>query len=79
MSVPTFDNSESHLANPSILAPDFPLVRALTQALSNLITDNTTVTTAILPGLIQTAFDSNLIASVIGSPSPSTLIKRVVV
>lgn len=41
---------------------DFSLIRALTQALANLLTGNTNAVAETLPGLVQTSFDANLIS-----------------
>ncbi|KAL7410474.1 spinocerebellar ataxia type 10 protein domain-containing protein [Mrakia frigida] len=56
----------------------FPLIRALTQALANLLTGNTSAVASILPVLVQTSFDSNLISRLLASEDLKTLFSVVV-
>ena len=61
------ESSQAHPHLPWLArsSADFPLIRALVQALSNLVTDNFYIVAAILPGLVRTKFDSNVISSVL--------------
>ena len=54
---------------------DCPLIRALVQAVSNIVTDNFCIVAAVSPGLVRTAFDLNVISSV-ALPAPCPVGRR---